>query len=271
MLFPEAGAPALFWCPGRGPTLQGEAFPYRWPERCESADPDGNGMTTDWICFGTTAWASTPALGRFAARVGSTVGQLARGRLERERWIRYRIGLDGGPSAPDGVRLSPVTDDFVRCLRTHPDHEQNQLVSGLRFWEHGLRRAYVWCDEAGGGPLCMQWLLMRPDNVLLRTLPEWAGMYPPLARGWGQVENLFAFSTARRKGVATQFELALFQVARDLGLSGLVTHIAERNEPARGWADRLGWEAYGVIVRYRLDLPGFRSRPLYLHRLGQPL
>ena len=228
-------------------------------------------MTTDWICIGTAAWPAAPALGRCAARVGATVGSLAGGRLERERWIRYRIGLDTVPPAPDGVRLSPVTDRFVQCLQTHPDREQNQLRSGLRFWEHGLRRAYVWCDEAGGGPLCIQWLLTQPDNALLRTLPEWAGMYPPLPRAWGQVENLFAFSTARRKGVATQFELALFHVARDLGLTGLVTHIAERNQAARGWADRLGWESYGVIVRYRLDLPGARSRALYLHRLGEPL
>ena len=96
-------------------------------------------------------------------------------------------------------------------------------------------------------------------------------MYPPLQGGWGQVENLFAFSTARRRGVATQFEYALYRVARDLGLSGLITHIAEGNQAARGWADRSGWQAYGVIVRYGVDLPLIRSRPLYLHRVGHPL
>jgi len=194
---------------------------------------------------------------------------LSRDRVMRERWVRYRVDLSSVPPAPDGVRLRPVTNRFIQGLKTHVDHEQNQLKSGLRFWEHGLRRAYVWCDESG--PLCMQWLLTRPDNALLRTLPEWAGMYPPLQRGWGQVENLFAFSTARRKGVATQFEYALYHVARDLGLSGLVTHIAETNEAARGWATRTGWEAYGVIVRYRLDVPLLRSLPIYLHRVGDPL
>lgn len=189
--------------------------------------------------------------------------------MPREHWIRYRIGLADVPPAPRDVRLTPITDRFIQGLKCHVDHDQNQLKSGLRFWEHGLRRAYVWCDESG--PLCMQWLLMKADNALLRTLPEWAGMYPPLEPGWGQVENLFAFSTARRKGVATQFEYALYRMARDLGLAGLVTHIAESNEPARGWATRTGWSAYGVITRYRLDLPVVRSLPLYMHRVGDPI
>lgn len=223
----------------------------------------------EWICVGTSAWTCPPALARGVARFGAWASATLPTRVTRDRWIRYRIDLEGIPRAPEGVRLTPVTDHFVQCLQAHPDHDQNQLRSGLRFWEHGLRRAYVWCDESG--PLCMQWLLTRPDNALLRTLPEWAGMYPPLRQGWGQVENLFAFSTARRKGVATQFEYALYRVARDLGLRGLVTHIAESNEAARGWATRTGWSPYGVIAQYRVDLPLFRSFPLYLHRVGDPL
>ncbi len=223
----------------------------------------------EWICVGTTAWAPSPGVCRATARLGAWGHQVSPGRVPRERWIRYRIDLAGVPAVPEGVRLRPVTDHFIQCLKTHVDHDQNQLKSGLKFWEHGLRRAYVWCDESG--PLCMQWLLMRADNALLRTLPEWAGMYPPLEPGWGQVENLFAFSTARRKGVATQFEYALYHVARDLGLSGLVTHIAESNEPARGWAARAGWEAFGVIARYRLDVPLARSFPFYLHHVGDPI
>ena len=223
----------------------------------------------EWICVGTTAWAPSPGVCRATARLGAWGHQVSPGRVPRERWIRYRIDLAGVPPVPEGVRLRPVTDHFIQCLKTHVDHDQNQLKSGLKFWEHGLRRAYVWCDESG--PLCMQWLLMRADNALLRTLPEWAGMYPPLEPGWGQVENLFAFSTARRKGVATQFEYALYHVARDLGLAGLVTHISESNEPARGWAARAGWEAFGVIARYRLDVPLARSFPFYLHHVGDPV
>lgn len=223
----------------------------------------------EWVCVGTAALACPAMVARASARAGAWAHRLAGHRVSRERWIRYRIDLGGVPPAPEGIRLKPVTDHFIHCLGSHVDRDQNQLRSGLRFWEHGLRRAYVWCDESG--PLCMQWLLTRPDNALLRTLPEWAGMYPPLEGGWGQVENLFAFSTARRKGVATHFEYALYHVARDLGLSGLVTHIAESNEPARGWAVRTGWEAYGVISRFRIDVPALRAFPLYLHRVGDPL
>ncbi|HYK11362.1 MAG TPA: GNAT family N-acetyltransferase [Gemmatimonadales bacterium] len=223
----------------------------------------------EWICAGTRAVLAPPLLARATARAGAWGHQVFPERVPQERWIRYRIGLAAAPPPSDAVRLIAVTERFIEGLKTHVDHDQNQLKSGLRFWEHGLRRAYVWCDESG--PLCMQWLLMRADNALLRTLPEWAGMYPPLNGGWGQVENLFAFSTARRKGVATQFEYALYRVARDLGLHGLVTHIAESNEAARAWATRTGWEVYGVIARYRIDLPLVRSLPFYLHHVGDPV
>lgn len=223
----------------------------------------------EWICVGTTAWASPAPVTRAAARLAAWGHEVSKTRVIRERWIRYRIDLTDALPPRNGVRLTPISEGFIQSLKTHVDHDQNQLKSGLRFWEHGLRRAYVWCDESG--PLCLQWLLTRADNALLRTLPEWAGMYPPLEAGWGQVENLFAFSTARRKGVATHFEYALYHVARDLGLGGLVTHIAESNEPARGWATRSGWEAYGVIARYRLDVPLVRSHPVYLHRVGDPV
>jgi hypothetical protein len=161
--------------------------------------------------------------------------------------------------------LTPVTAAIIDALREHPDHEQNQLRSGLRFWEHGLTRAFVWLDE--DEPLCIQWLLTERDNDRLRQLPMWGGMYPPIPRGHGQVENLFTFSTARRKGVASQFEFMLYEEAKRLGLSTLLTHIHANNAAANGWAERTGWRAYGRIRRYTVDAPGLRDRALYVHRM----
>jgi len=90
-------------------------------------------------------------------------------------------------------------------------------------------------------------------------------MYPPLVANVGQVENLYAFSTARRKGVATQFEYALYHEARRAGLRELVTHIHEANAAARGWAERTGWRPYGAITRYQLDVQGLGAYAVYLH------
>src|SRR5438034_5385290 len=189
-------------------------------------------------------------------------------RVLAQRWIRYRIDLTGPlpPVAPD-VRLTRVTDDLIDMLRHHPEQAENQLRSGLRFWERGLRRAYIWLGE--DGPLCIQWLLTEADGRRLHRLGDWAGMYPPLPSRTGQVENLFAFASARTQGVASQFEYALYHEARRLGLAQLVTHIHEPNTAARAWADRTGWHRYGTITRYQMDLPGLRARCVYVHRWEQ--
>src|SRR5437667_391482 len=153
-------------------------------------------------------------------------------RVLEQRWIRYRVDLTGPlpPVAPD-VRLTRVTDDLIDRLRHHPEQAENQLRSGLRFWERGLRRAYIWLGE--DGPLCIQWLLTEADGRRLHRLGDWAGMYPPLPPRTGQVENLFAFASARKQGVASRFEYALYQEARRLGMAELVTHIHETKPGAR--------------------------------------
>src|ERR1041384_6247275 len=88
--------------------------------------------------------------------------------------------LHAGTDPTPGVRLTRVTDEVIAQLRAHPEAAENQLKSGLRFWEHGLRRAYIWMDDHE--PLCIQWLLTHTDHMALRSLPEWAGMYPPPPR-----------------------------------------------------------------------------------------
>lgn len=217
----------------------------------------------EWLCVDRHCGPLRPM--RRAGVLGALA--LARttlpGRVLEQRWVRYRIALGDAPLPPDDVRLVPVTDYLMRSLRTHHDRDAEQLKSGFRFWDHGLRRAYVWIG--GGEPLCIQWLLLESDIDRLHTLGMWAGMYAPLPPRCGQVENLFAFSGARRKGVATHYEYALYARARRMGLSHLITHIHEGNAAARGWADRTGWRAYGVITRYSFDVPGLRAHGVFLH------
>jgi len=218
----------------------------------------------EWLCVRHYCWRVMPLLRATVAACFDLAKIVAPQRTLMERWIRYGVDLADTFPAPPDVRLTPVTNDFVRALCEHPDRFENQLKSGLRFWNHGLKRAYVWTGD--DGPLCIQWLLITADNSRLRTLPDWAGMYPALPPGVGQVENLFAFSSARRRGVATQFEHALYEEARRLGQRHLITHIHEANSAARGWADRTGWRAYGTITRYQLDFPGVRGFAVFLHR-----
>ena len=216
----------------------------------------------DWVCVRGGHWRA--ALVRRAAAAGlRSVRAALPSRTRVQRWIRYRIDLANTPPAPPGVALPLMTDEIIALVAAHHDRAENQVRSALRFWDHGLRHAFVWMDR--GVPLCMQWLLTRADGPRLRALGDWGGMYPPLRPGYGQVENLFAFSGAREKGIATRFEYALYHEARRIGLRGLVTHIHEANTAARGWADRTGWRRYGTITRYQVDLPGLRAWSVHLH------
>ena len=228
-------------------------------------NPADHGVTDDWLCYGRRCWR-TPGVVLGASIFQRSLGAILPARIVTQRWVRYRIRLESLDVPPSDLRLTPVTDAAIERLRRHPDRDQDQLVSGFRFWEHGLRRAYLWWEPEG--PLCIQWLLTESDNAKLRSLPDWAGMYPPLASGHGQVENLFVFSTARRRGVAGSFEYALYVEAKRLGLRELRTHIAEANTLAHRWAGKTGWEPYGVITRHQFDCPGFRHHSLYFHRLS---
>ncbi len=218
----------------------------------------------EWLSVGTTCRPAAPRTLAAAAGALRSLQALVPGRITRQRWVRYRIDLAHTAPPPPDVRLARLTPEIVAQLRCHPDAAQNQLRSGLRFWDLGLTGAFIWTGEEG--PLCMQWLLTPEDNPRLKALAEWAGMYPPLARGCGRVENLFAFSNVRRKGVATLFEYALYEEARRSGLTSLLTHIHESNVSARRWADKTGWQEIGTITRYQLDVPGLRGRSVCLHR-----
>jgi GNAT superfamily N-acetyltransferase len=158
----------------------------------------------------------------------------------------------------------PMSEELITQLRRHPDHESNQVRSGLRWWDHGLRQAFVWKDAEG--PVCMQWLVTARDNSKLRTLPVWGGMYPPIGAHVGQIEHLFVFSNVHRVGIAVQFMYAMYDVMRREGLTEVITHIPEDNAPMRALAERLGWTHYGSITRYQLDVPGLRPVSAFLHR-----
>lgn len=222
-------------------------------------------VENSWVCMGGRHCLLPSFAATFCDGAMRTLGRVT-SRVSVDVWVRYHIDLARVRREPSDASLTSVTDQLIAELRRHPDADQNQLQSGFRFWGHGLRRAFVWCS--GDGPLCIQWLLTGSDSTLLQSLPGWAGMYHPLPRGYGQVENLFTFSTARRKGVARRFEYMLYDEARRLGLSGLYTHIHARNRAARAWAERTEWHAFGTIRRYTFDVPGLRAVSCCVHRTG---
>jgi len=203
---------------------------------------------------------------RALAALLGVVDRLLRGRLPHSTWVRYELDLTTLEHSPDpAVTLSLMDEHIADSLRTHPWHERAQLVTAIRLWDHGLRRAYVWLKD--GQPLCMQWLFLREDAELLRRLPQWSGMYPPLAQATGQLENILVLPLGlrRREGSGVPFSYAMYDLARRRGLRRLITHIPEGNVAARRWAARTGWVAYGSIRRYHFNLRWLRNHFFYLH------
>jgi len=224
--------------------------------------------TREWLCFGRACCRARAPL-----RLGVTaLLRLTRAvfprHVLRQRWIRYQIDLSATPPAPPHVRLTRVTDPIIGALRERPDRAETNFKSGLRFWDEGLRRAYIWIGPEG--PICVQWLFLPEDDPQLRRLSEWAGMYPPLPPGTGQVESLFAFSAARLSSVITDFAYALYDEARGSGLHTLVTHIHESDRGTRAWAEGAGWQRYGTITRHLLGWSGRLARSVYVHRDETP-
>lgn len=163
-----------------------------------------------------------------------------------------------------------MTPTLIEDLSRSPSRDKAQVRTAIKLWQHGLHGGYVWIRD--NKPMCFQWLFSHHDNQLLKRLPDWAGMYPPLPDKWGQLENILTLPAGMRYpgGAAGPFAQAMYRLAAEQGLRWLITHIHERNPAARRWARRTGWSAYGRISRYQVDLPLIRNRPLYLHDTDAP-
>lgn len=190
--------------------------------------------------------------------------------MARYTWIRYQVDVSAlaEDEAATAVELTPIDDAFMENLRSHPWREQPQMKTAFRLWQHGLRGGYVWIKD--GQPMCLQWLLTPADNAQLATLSEWSGMYPPLPDHCGQLENILTLPAGLRYpgGAAGPFARAMYKVAAERGLKRLITHIHEANGAAQRWAQRTGWARYGVIQRYRADVPLLRHHYLHLHSVA---
>ncbi len=224
--------------------------------------------SADWLCVGSHCWEAPPLLLDLISGALDFVVKLTRGRVHAQRWARYVIRPADIAPLGTAPALTPVTDDIVARLRVHRDRDENQLKSALQWWDHGLRRAYIWLEA--GKPICLQFLVTRADAPKLRTLPEWGAMYPPLPEGRGQVENLFAFRDAQVMGAGMRFLNAMCLVERQAGFTDVVTHIGETNTAVHSMSERVGWRRYGTSTRYWFDIRGLRGLAVCVHRAGLP-
>jgi len=210
----------------------------------------------DWLCTNRRAVRISPTASRRIDVFGNALIRLGRRRrIARQLWVRYRIGLAQLPPRPADVRLEPMNGEFVESLKNGKEPMANQIRSAVRFWEGGLRNAYVWFED--GEPLGMQWLLRPGELATFPNLGPWAGMFPPIPENCGFLENVYSFAgPARpRPGAATKLAIAVAHEARRLGYSELRTHVPQNNLHAHRWARRIGLSPYGIIDRYTVKLP----------------
>lgn len=222
----------------------------------------------DWLCTNRRAIPLSPRMSGRTDKLASAVTHWEkRGRISRQTWVRYRIQLSKLPERPEDVALEPVSDSFIQSLRAGEEKfRENQIRSAVRFWDGGLKSAYLWGED--GEPLCMQWLLHPSDCASLPNLDNWAGMFPPIPQECGVLDNIYSFVAARQRkpGAATKLAIAVMHEARRLGFQELRTHIAQENLPAHRWARRVGLTAYGIIDRYAIKLPWVPVTYLYHHQ-----
>jgi hypothetical protein len=214
----------------------------------------------------------SPAAARLIGRFGGLCQRALPTRVSRHSWVRYQIDISRYACEPadSPAVLTPISDEFMQQLEHHPWRNQPQIKTAMRLWRAGLHGGYVWFRDEQ--PLCLQWLLTEADNPRLRQLPDWAGMYPPLAAGCGQLENILTLPAGLRYpgGAGGPFAYAMYSLAATRGISRLITHISESNGAARQWAERTGWTPYGVIHRYNIDLPLVRQQHFHVHGLVDP-
>lgn len=209
----------------------------------------------EWLSIGHSSWRG----GSFACRalymLLRATTRITR-RVDVQRFVRFELRAADGEVTPSDISLTPVNAEIIARLRAHPDSANEAFASGLAFWDMGVRTGFVWFD--GDEPVCFQWQLTESDVRILRERSPCGNLYPPLAAGTAQREKLWTFSSARRKGVASRFALAMRAEARRLRVTTLVTHVNEANEPALSLVKKAGWKRSGSIVRYVFDVPMLR-------------
>lgn len=223
-----------------------------------------------WLCAGRRYVAVPRSVAAFLCGALQLGRRLTRGRVVLERWLRYRMPVHHELAraalqrlASSNLRVEAMSEQALAELTAlYP--KVDQVVSAASLWAQGFRRAYLARDPAGR-PVAFLWTLCRDDNSRLRRLRNWAGMYPPIADGWVQVENVFCASRSLARG-QLMTDLAYAAVAAtDVHAAGILAHVGQGNRAVRRWIHSLGCQKYGEIVRGRIDLPALRYGYLYVH------
>jgi GNAT superfamily N-acetyltransferase len=230
------------------------------PMKTDPPSPAVQRIHVEWLCFGPIVWRGDSPLSRALIKLTFLALRLANrftDRIRIQRFVRFELHPADLEPAPSDIRLTSVNAEIIARLRTHPDAANDDFASGLAFWDLGVRNGFVWFE--GDDPVCFQWQLTEADLCVLRERSPWGNMYPHLSSAMAQREKLWVFSSARRKGIASRFAVAMLAEARRLGVTTLLTHVSEGNGPALALVTKAGWARCGSIVRYNFDLAVLRQ------------
>jgi hypothetical protein len=223
-----------------------------------------------WCCTNRCRIRVPHRIARMIYRLGERCRGLVRGRIAQDAWVRYGMWLHdelvrsvSRRLADKNPRIEPMSEAAVaEFAALHPD--ARQVVTAKALWAHGLRRAYL-ARGADNRPLAFIWALSSEDNERLGSLPQWAGIYPPIPSGWIQLENAFSAGRSLGRG-RLMTDLACSACTRtNADAAGILAHVGEANRAMRRWIESLGCRMYGKIVRIRLEFPLLRRYPLYVH------
>ncbi len=210
----------------------------------------------EWVCVRRNCWRGDAFWWAMLYRMLTWLSQITP-RVSLQRWVRFRLNPADAPLPDAEIRLTAVSEPVLAALRTHPDYAEEAFASGIEFWDFGVRNGFVWLED--GQPRAFQWQLSATDTMALRARSLWGNMYPPLAPSMAYQEKMWTFSSARMKGVASRFAFAMFDEARQAGITTLFAHINELNAPALSLVNKTGWKRFGTIERFDFDFPVLRN------------
>ncbi len=184
-------------------------------------------------------------------------------RVTKERWITFVYDLGNAPSArlhnANDIHIRLATEKDIEAIAKHSESNEPIVGSILRFWrEYGFRKLYLGMIGNDPEPAIMQYVLDDTDNDRYASM-EYGNIYRKQSAESVVIENIYAFKSRRRKNIAVEFEIQLFNLLKQRGKREVWSHIGVQNKAALLWARMVGLRPVSWTTSVSFDLPLLRA------------
>jgi RimJ/RimL family protein N-acetyltransferase len=150
-------------------------------------------------------------------------------------------------------------EEMLRGARRESSRSSYELVQRKWFYDSGFRNCYM-ARAVHTGELCyMQWMISMTDSPILSG--RLSGRFPSLGQHEVLLENAYTFERYRGKRLMPSVQLRLAEIAREKGLTRMVTYVREDNIPSLKGCERAGFRVFEQASEFKLLFCGGRRHP----------